>query len=65
MSITVIPNTDLIVSGSYDATIKLWDYKSMQIITTLSGHSGAVNWVIAIPFADYLASGSDDKSIII
>jgi len=36
-----------------------------KLILTLKGHSASVNTVIAIPNTTYLASGSDDKSIII
>jgi hypothetical protein len=43
----------LLLSGSDDYTLKLWDVPSQRVTTTLKGHGG---WVVG---ADFFAGGSD------
>ncbi|KAL2864135.1 WD domain protein [Aspergillus lucknowensis] len=53
----------LLASGSYDKTIKLWDPATGSLKHTLESHS---NWVRSVAFSgdsQLLASGSDDKTI--
>ena len=52
-----------LVSGSYDATVKLWDVQTGGVIKTFCGHTNIV-WTVSIS-ADCttIASGSQDKSI--
>ena len=50
-------------SGSYDNTIKLWDVKTRELITTLEGHQ---DWVFSLAFSpngNILLSASNDKTI--
>ena len=53
----------LLVSGSGDCTVKLWDVQTGGAIKTFSGHTNSV-WSVSIS-ADYttIASGSVDDSI--
>ena len=39
ISISITNDGKTIVSGSYDATIKVWDLKTGDEINTLKGHS--------------------------
>jgi len=63
MSLTFSSNGTLLVSGSWDCTVKLWDVQTGGVIKTFSGHSRWV-WSVSIS-ADCtrIASGSDDKTI--
>jgi WD40 repeat protein len=61
---TVIPVfaiNNIIISGSYDNSVKIWDIKSGQCINTLNGHTGSVRSVFAIN--NFIISGSWDMSI--
>ncbi len=51
----------LLITGSYDTTIKIWNIRTGEIIRTLEGHSGALR---SLQFDDQkLISGSLDKTI--
>ncbi len=41
-TVTNISNTKLIVSGSGDNTIKIWNFEKRECRNTLYGHSGSV-----------------------
>ena len=63
-------NTDksLVISGSRDKTIKVWDAKSFQLLKVIEGirdggHLNSVNCLLWCPDQNYLISGSDDNSI--
>ena len=58
-----MPETKLIVSGSRDKTVRIWNYETKEMKLTINEHSGSVNSVIAIPTSDYIVSGSSDTSI--
>ncbi len=63
-SIAFSPNSDWIVSGSYDSTVKLWNVLGKQgLKQTYIGHQDAV-WSVAFsPDGKWVASGSDDKTL--
>lgn len=65
MSIALCPgNSDVFVSGSCDATAKLWDARSSNTRAekTFSGHESDINSVTFFPDGNAFASGSDDSS---
>lgn len=52
----------LILSGSFDNSIKVWDISSGECVKTLLGHS---NWIFCIEIltSSLIASGSSDKNV--
>jgi F-box/WD-40 domain protein MET30 len=51
----------ILVTGSYDATVKVWDIKTGEVIRTLTGHTGGIR---CLQFDDSkLITGSLDNSI--
>ncbi|CAB3978223.1 F-box WD repeat-containing 7-like [Paramuricea clavata] len=60
LSVSAFEN--MIASGSYDKTIKVWDAKSGKILQTLTGHSKGV-WCLCFLSKTLLISGSHDTSI--
>ena len=59
---SVALDDDIIVSGSYDKSIKVWDRKNnYQLIETLTEHT---DWVNSVALdANIIVSGSDDNTI--
>jgi hypothetical protein len=55
----------MLASGGDDATIRLWDPASGQVVVTLEGHTGAVSSVCGLEVGGraMLASGGDDATI--
>jgi hypothetical protein len=61
-SVEVIDN-EMIVSGSYDKTIKIWNSKTGACIRTLEGHTDGVSCLATIYEGKQIVSGSYDKTI--
>ena len=53
----------LVVSGSEDGTIFLWDVSSKNVLQTLEGHTDAVLSVDTHPTERVIASGSLDRTV--
>ena len=53
----------LLVSGSDDNRIKLWDIKTKENITTLEGHTAGFHSVVFSPDGRTLASGSSNRTV--
>jgi len=68
-SIAVIKSNDsrtLIISGSHDKTIKIWDANTWELLHTLEGHIGTVTSIAVTKSNDsrtLIISGSQDKTI--
>ena len=62
-SITTSQDSQILVSGGDDKTIKLWNPLTGKLIRTLSEHSDVVNSVAISPDGQLLVSGSEDKTI--
>jgi len=60
MSVSFNSN-DLLASGSYDRTVKIWDVTTGECIKTLTGQKGAVK-SLSFSSQDLLASGSYDRT---
>jgi WD40 repeat protein len=61
-SVAVTADGKTLASGSYDATIKLWDLATGKEIAPLLGHTAAVYSVAFAPDGKTLASGSHDDT---
>lgn len=61
--VQVHPIYTVVVSGSEDGSIKIWDHESGDYMKTLKGHTNAVNSLSFTPSGNYLASSSTDLSI--
>lgn len=57
----ISPNGDMIVTGSWDQSAKIWDVESGRAIRKLDGvHTGYVNSVEFSPDGETILTGSDD-----
>ena len=61
-SIAISPDGKYIVSGSWDKTIKIWDFKTAECLNTLEGQN-SVSSIAISPDGKYIVSGSDDGII--
>lgn len=52
--------TPIVVSASWDKTIKVWDNQTMTLKHTFVGHKSQINSLDMAPNASYLASGGKD-----
>ncbi|CAK9252808.1 unnamed protein product [Sphagnum jensenii] len=62
-NVTISQESDYLVSGSRDKSIRLWDVLSGNCLTILSSHDSWVRAVLVTPSGKYIISSSDDKSI--
>ena len=53
----------IIVSSSWDKTLKSWDLATTGVLKTFDGHSDRVLSVALSADGVYAASGSEDKSV--
>lgn len=56
---------NLLLSGSSDTCVKLWDTDELKCIATLKGHTQRVNDVKFSPDASWAASGGSDNQVIV
>ena len=62
-SLTFSLDGTLLVSGSYDKTVKLWDVQTGGVINTFNGHTDCVVSVSISAACTMIVSGSLDKTI--
>jgi WD40 repeat protein len=62
VSVCFSPDGKRIVTGSMDATVKVWDAETGKSRGTLKGHSGPVLSVTFTPDGKWIVSGSADKT---
>ena len=57
------PNGQMLVSGGYDAIVKLWDLQTGECISILAGHHNWIRSVLFTPDGQTIVSGSQDQTI--
>ncbi len=62
-SLAMSADAKLLVSGSWDQTIKVWHLHTGELIHTLKGHRDRVYAIALSPDEQIIASGSADKTI--
>ena len=53
----------MLVSGSHDSAIRLWEVSTGRCLLTLQGHASRIRSVAFSPDSSQIASSSDDGSI--
>ncbi|KAG8734249.1 hypothetical protein FRC11_007504 [Ceratobasidium sp. 423] len=56
-------NRTILFSGAWDQTIKAWDTKTGNLLSTTKAHSDFLKTLLVIPHLNLLVSGSSDKHI--
>ena len=59
------PDDSMVASCSLDNTVRIWDTMRGALITVLQEHTSFVKGVVWDPVGKYLASQSDDRSLVI
>lgn len=63
MSVSIFDDRNIFVSGSCDATAKVWDHRAKQsCVQTFPGHDSDINSVAFFPDGNAFGTGSDDSS---
>ncbi|MBD2743586.1 serine/threonine-protein kinase [Coleofasciculus sp. FACHB-1120] len=62
-SVAISPDAQILASGGFDRTIKLWDLKTGKLLNSLLEHSKPVLTVAFSPNGQLLASGSVDNTL--
>jgi WD40 repeat protein len=58
-----VKNGQILVTGSLDGSIKLWDLNKGELLVTFKEHSGSVRGLAVLPDGNTLLSASDDKTV--
>jgi WD40 repeat protein/beta-lactamase regulating signal transducer with metallopeptidase domain len=64
-SLAFSPDGKLVLSGSYDTTVRLWDASTGKELVNLKGHDSKVQSVAFAPDGRAVASGGYDGAVII
>ena len=62
-SVCLSSDDGMVVSGSNDNTVRLWDRSSGVLLRTLEGHRGSVNSVCLSSDDGMVVSGSFDNTV--
>jgi eukaryotic-like serine/threonine-protein kinase len=61
--VEISPRGDVMASSGQDGTVRLWNAETGQLLRTLQGHNGDVNYVAFSPDGSKLATGGDDGTV--
>jgi WD40 repeat protein len=59
----IFPIPEILLSGSWDKTVKLWQMETGKELLALKGHSDSINCVAISSGGSAIATGSKDKTI--
>ena len=59
------PDDNMLASCSLDNTVRIWDTVRGNLVTVIQDHDSFVKGVVWDPVGKYMASQSDDKSVIV
>ncbi len=62
-SLAWVPGEDLLLSAAKNRTLTVWDVRSGRALRTLTGHTGSVQTVAALPDGRRAISGSFDNTL--
>jgi hypothetical protein len=62
-SVAYSPNGKLIAAGYNNGSVRIWDAQTVSLVTSLTGHAGAVWGVGFSPDGSIIGSASADKSV--
>lgn len=62
-TVAITADSNTIVSGSEDNTIKIWDSKSGSLKRTLNGHTASVTYLKITPDSNYLVSADFQNAV--
>jgi len=55
----------MVASASRDSTVKVWDIEKDKYVQEFNNHRGDVNSCTFLNKGKFVASGSDDKSVLV
>ncbi len=61
----ISPDGESFTAGSSDGVVNVWDRATYTLSRQLGGHQGAVNEAVWHPTWSVIASGSDDRTVIV
>src|SRR5271157_1963878 len=62
-SVAFTPDNKILVAGSLDGTVRVWDVATKRELRTLRGHSSGVLAISIAPDGKTLASASEDRTL--
>jgi len=62
-SIAFRPSGEILASGSYDQTVRLWDIRSGEYLKTWQGHNSSFDSVAFSPLGEIFASTGYDETV--
>ncbi|GJD19102.1 WD-40 repeat protein [Rivularia sp. IAM M-261] len=62
-TVAVTLDSQRVISGSSDGTLKVWELNSGKLLMTLDGHTASVNSIALSLDGKYILSGSSDKTL--